>query len=296
MTLTLWAFIARAQSLFPVKICHFIVMGNHIHFLIYVENPEDVERFMNLLKTDIAHMVNRIRGRRKRTVWCKSFDCVPILTLEDAVSKIAYIYTNPQKANLEKTIEDYPGVSSWGMFTSGLNSKELPALRRSHYSKLDNPRLTRRGQKAIAEELEEKTKVRATFTLEPDAWMKTFGIKDPEEKKNLNRRIVAIVREKEEEYEKLRIRDGKPIVGRDQLIDMPLDYEYEPTKFSKRMWCICSDIPKRVAYILWIKKLLKEARDVRERWRIGDYSVPYPLGLFPPRMLRRGNLVPGFVE
>jgi hypothetical protein len=95
-----------------------------------------------------------------------------------------------------------------------------------------------------------------------DAWMKTFGFKDPEETKNLNRRIIAIVREKEE-YERLRIRDGKPIVGRDQLTDMPLDCEYEPQKLSKR-----------VAYILWIKKLLKEARDVRERSRVGDYSVP----------------------
>jgi hypothetical protein len=31
-----------------------------------------------------------------------------------------------------------------------------------------------------------------------------------------------------------------------------------------------------------LKDLFAEARSVRERWRVGDYSLPYPMGLYPP--------------
>jgi REP element-mobilizing transposase RayT len=296
MNLTIQAMMARAQRLFPVTISHFIVMGNHIHLLVSARSPEDLSGFMNLYKTDIAHVVNKLRGRRQRTVWKRGFDTATILTLDDVVEKIVYIYTNPQQANLEKTIEAYPGVSSWQMYMAGEKEREFPALRRSHYQKIEGGRISRRGQRALAEELKELTRERVSLHLDPDAWMESFGVKDPEERANINRRIQFLVREKEESLERIRIREGKGVVGRDPLIDMPLDYEFTPKKFSKRMWCICRDIPKRIEFILFIKGLIKKARDVRERWRVGDFSVPFPLGLHPPRMHRRGNLLPGYLH
>ena len=67
---------------------------------------------------------------------------------------------------------------------------------------------------------------------------------------------------------------------------------YTPKKFGRRMFCICSDIPIRVNFINFIKSLRKEAARVLMRWRVGDFSEKYPLGLFPPFVPRLGNLVP----
>lgn len=293
MNLSVWSFLAKAQNLFPIKICHMVSMSNHPHLVAYVENPEDVSAFMNLYKTDTAHVFNRLRGRKKRTVWCKSFDCVPILTVEDVIEQIAYLYVNPQKANLERTIELYPGVSTWEMYQKGITEKDLPVLWRTFYHKLESGYLTRKGQQALARELEEQATERQLFKLSPDAWMDAFGITDEEEKKAINRRIVARVRELEAEYDQKRIKDGTPVLGRDQIIDQPIDKPYIPKKFSKRQWCICRDIPKRVAYIYFVKRLIIAGKAVWQRWKVGDYSVPYPLGLFAPRLRRRGNLLPG---
>src|SRR5215216_5194464 len=57
-----WSILARAQTLYPVKICHLFLMANHLHFILAVDNPEDIVRFMERFKTETAHMVNRLRG------------------------------------------------------------------------------------------------------------------------------------------------------------------------------------------------------------------------------------------
>jgi hypothetical protein len=40
----------------------------------------------------------------------------------------------------------------------------------------------------------------------------------------------------------------------------------------------------RIRFIQFLKSLFAEARSIRERWKVGDYSLPYPLGLYPPSM------------
>jgi REP element-mobilizing transposase RayT len=292
----IWSYLARAQTLFPITISHFLVMGNHIHFIIVVRNPENVSAFMDHFKTETAHVINRLLGKTHHSFWGASFDCVPILTVDDVIEKIGYVYTNPQKADLIRTIEEYPGVSSWEMWQGGVSRKVVPTLRRVYFSKLRKFKLSRKEQRRLADEIVAQSKETQTFTLSPDAWMQTFGITDPEEMRDINKRIVKRVRELELEYEEKRIREGKGVLGPDYLIDRPLDADFEPKKFQKRAWCICRDIPRRVQFIQFLKKLRAQAIEVRERWRVGDYSVPYPLGLFPPRMHRLGNLVPGFLS
>ena len=92
--------LGRAQKLYPVVACHYIFMNNHLHLILVVTDPDAVAGFMDRLKTELAHAVNRLLGRRKRTVWYDSYDAVPILTLEDCIEKIAYVYTNPQKLTI----------------------------------------------------------------------------------------------------------------------------------------------------------------------------------------------------
>src|SRR5688572_30273179 len=72
--------LARAQHLHPLRICHFIVEGTHIHLFVVIENPDDLCGFTERFKTESAHMINRLLGRKKRTLWCEGYDSPVVLT------------------------------------------------------------------------------------------------------------------------------------------------------------------------------------------------------------------------
>ncbi|MBX7143689.1 MAG: transposase [Oligoflexia bacterium] len=72
--------LARAQFLYPVEICHFLVEATHIHMVLVVKNPDDVCRFVGYFKTESAHTLNGLLGREKRTVWCEGYDSPVILS------------------------------------------------------------------------------------------------------------------------------------------------------------------------------------------------------------------------
>jgi hypothetical protein len=42
-----------------------------VHLLLVVKNPDDVGGFIRYFKTESAHMIKRVLGRAKRTIWCE---------------------------------------------------------------------------------------------------------------------------------------------------------------------------------------------------------------------------------
>ena len=125
--------LARAQALCPVKICHIVTEATHVHLILVVDNPDDVYGFIRNFKVETAHMFNRLLGRDKRTVWCEGYDSPIVLTPVRALAAIAYMYSNPAKDNLERSIDEYPGFSSWQMFLKGDLVKTWKRLRRFQF-------------------------------------------------------------------------------------------------------------------------------------------------------------------
>ena len=276
--LILKSILAKAQKLYNIKSCHFMILANHIHLLLIVESPDAIAAFMNYFKTESGHAINKLRGRRNRTVWVDGYDAVSILTLEDTIEKIAYIYTNPQKANLVERIEEYPGVSSWKMFSQDELSVEVPRITRpSVYPGCTVESLT-----------EDSMGQRVELTLSPNAWMPLFGVQDSEISQ-INTRINNRIRELEAEFSAKRLKENKKVLGVNRLKRQPIDKPYSPSKFAKRMWCICKDIEIRKNFINSIKVLIDSAKYVYSRWKQGYTSEPYPPGMFPPRFPRLLN-------
>jgi REP element-mobilizing transposase RayT len=288
MRLIIESILARGQSLFDVAICHLLLMGNHLHLLMLVRDPDRVAAFMNYFKTETGHAINRLLGRRKRTVWVDGYDGVPVLTVEDVIKQIAYIYTNPQKAGLVERIEEYPGFSTWGMYQSGNTSFSVPWVHRNAIPR----RLLTTGGDALLTKLKDSEVPAHTFTLQPNAWMKLFGIEDTEEISQINGMILEQVRENENELIRERLVARQRCLGAERLKSQPINKPFSPKKFGRRMWCVCRNMPLRVRFIKYIKELLTKAKEVASLWRHGDTSVPYPLGLFPPRFPRLANLIP----
>jgi hypothetical protein len=259
-----------------------VVLGNHLHLLAVVDNPDVIASFMDKVKTELAHAVNRLLGRRKRTLWCDGYDAVPVLTLEDAISKFVYLYANPQQAGLERTIDKYPGFSTWEMFLSETHSLEAPWIHRPSIGRLATPAVSEREDAALVERLRAENKELFTFSFNPQAWLKCFNIL-PTEWKRMKERIVSGVREVEAKLNETRTGD---CIGAERLKRAPIDQPYVPQKFTPRRWCICRDISLRTQFIAQVKALIKQGRDVYERWKRGDFSIPYPPELFAPRVPR----------
>ena len=71
-------------------------------------------------------------------------------------------------------------------------------------------------------------------------------------------------------------------MGRDRLMNQPINTTYRPKRSGKRMCCLSEDRSMRIDFINFLKDLYAKAKAVAERWKLGDYSLPYPLGLYPP--------------
>lgn len=274
--------LARAQFLYPVKICGFLIQASHVHLLMVVQNPDDVPQFIRYFKTESSHMLNRLLGRRKRTIWCEGYDSPIVLTFLRALLALVYIYSQPAKDNLEESIAKYPGVSSWKMFCKGEHKKSWSRVHRSVF------RLLSRDAQNLGGYTKEAERIRATstgahdFTLEPNAWLDAFGIVSKEKQDSINKRIIERIAVIEERAKQKRQQAGTSVLGEKRLRNEVFDLIYQSKRSGKKMWCLSEDRSLRRRFICFLKDLFDRARYVRARWAVGDYSEPYPMGLYPP--------------
>ena len=292
MELILWSALAVAQSLYPLKVIAFVIMGNHIHIIVLIEDPTSVESFMERFKCETGHAVNRLLGRRQVTVWCQGYDSPAILTLDDLVEKLAYVYATPVRAHRAASIRAYQGVSSWGMFTTEQSLRKVKRIRRTFVTPISTeirPYAALLHEASIVEQQATET---LSFTLSPDAWTTAFPKQATPH--DLKDRVIQRVKEIEREMAMIRDRNNITLPSDIDVISQPIDIPYSPKKFGRRMWCICRDISLRIAFIQFIKELRAKAREVRLQWLQGDRSRPFPTGLFPPSQPILSNILPAY--
>ena len=285
MELLLWGIVARAQELYPVRICHLQWMGNHFHLILTVGNPDDVPAFMRFVKGESAAAINKLLGRRARSVWCDGYDEPVLLTGEDVIRYIVYLYANPLTANLVAAVDAYPGVSTWKMYRSGRCSRRCKHIPRSAIPALPDAPLSESQERALVRLLKSQSEKESRFLLEPDAWMECFEESASWDKDKVRRRVIKEIRELEAEL--LRNPERK-VLGAEALRKEDIRQLHQPKKFSRRMICISLDKELRKGFISWAKTLFFTAREVYRRWKQGDYSVSFPPGLFPPSVPKRG--------
>jgi REP element-mobilizing transposase RayT len=273
---------AQAQSLYPVRVCHFLIADTQVHMLLVVDDPQELPQFVKMVKAESAHVLNRLLGRRKRTIWCEGYDSPTVLDPDKTVEEISYIYANPAQDGLEDSIERYPGWSSWSYFRRGRTEYKTYFIPRDAFRPLPKRLLMHEDYEREAR-LAKKGKKKNSFVITPDAWMESFGITDKEEQKRWNQRIVERLREREQEVRKSR---KFPPIGAKRLTERQIGHPYTPNRTGKRMYALSTDRELRKSYISRIKDLVRAGAQVYQRWLRGELNVPYPAGLFPPAMPR----------
>jgi hypothetical protein len=175
------------------------------------------------------------------------------------------------------------------MFQSGKLTRQWKRLRRPQFTAIKRDANNLRGYTKLAEEILAASDEMQTFALEPNAWMEAFGYRSTEQQQKLNEQLIARIRFLEERAEKKRVQEKKRVFGRERLLAQVLDTTYRPRRTGRRMWCLSEKRSVRVEFIRFFKALMQKARAVRERWKLGDVTVPYPPGLYPPSMPKLAN-------
>jgi len=283
--------LARAQVLYPVKVCHVLTEATHVHMVLVVDDPDHVPGFIRSFKVETAHMLNRILGRDKRTVWCEGYDSPIVLTPARALAAIAYLYANPAKDNLEVSIDNYPGFSSWQMFQEANLVHRWKRLRRSQFRRLKARDHSLRGYADEALRIIEESTEYQSFTLELNAWMEAFGITKPEDQKKINERLVERVRTIEQRAQLRRKKEGKAVLGRVRMLNEKLDTMHRSRRSGRKSWCLSERRSVRIRFIKFFRELMRKARAVSQRWLMGEFSERYPPGLYPPNMPKLANVL-----
>ena len=285
MNFIIWGILARAKTLFDISICHFVFLGNHFHMLLVVKNPDHLPAFVGYVKQETAHAINHLMGREKKTIWCDGYDSPVILDWRDIIRCIQYIYVNPVKANLVKTIKDYPGVSSWSMYITNQLSKTCIYVPRIRVPKLVSFALSICEQKRLVAFWNKVFKLENEFVLEPFAWVNCFPELKDISVPRLNKMILSAINRQENKLELLRAKENKQVIGATDLRRQSMDKHHIPNKRGKKTVCLCSNVSRKCGFINQFKKLCVIARDAFEDWKKGSVStLSIPAGLFAPRL------------
>ena len=284
MNFFIWGILAKARSMHEVKVCHFLFMYNHLHMVLVVDNPEHVSEFMGYVKGEIAHAVNRLLGRRQRTIWCNGYDSPLLLTPADVMKYIRYTYLNPVKASLVDRVKEYPGVSSWEMFVSRNHKVQYKKTSRSDLRPLALPALSVNEQLRLLNYYKQQEGTEHEFILEPYAWMKCFPELSAVSEEQMREELLTEIQQWEEKYREERKSEKRAVVGATALRRQSMLKEYEPKKFGRRMICISSDKKLRRAVIKHFRGICELATEIYRRWKCGELSWKLPPGLLAPRV------------
>jgi hypothetical protein len=250
--------------------------------MLVVDCPQHVPAFIGYLKSEISHCINRLLGRRQRTIWQEGYDAPMLIDVASVRRYIKYIYANPTRAFLVPDIAEHPGVSSWEMFTSGKYRANHRRVSRPQLFRLYSPALGVNEQKRIVEELKKLPGSESEFVLEPFAWVDTFPELQGVDLNQLKREILEDVAKELREIREAHAREKKRYIGATELRRQSMLLEHTPKKFSKKMICIAEDKELRKSFIRTFKHLADLARAAFKRWKEGDFSAEIPAGMFAP--------------
>jgi putative transposase len=85
----------------------FVVMPDHVHLLITIEDGMTIEKAMQLIKGRFSYRLSHEFGFQGE-VWQRGFTEVQVMNKQDLEAHRAYIAENPVKAGLATSTEEYP--------------------------------------------------------------------------------------------------------------------------------------------------------------------------------------------
>jgi REP element-mobilizing transposase RayT len=292
--LIIGSILARAQNRYPVTMVAYSFMENHFHMLLIVHNPKDIPDFIGYFKRESAHAINRMIGRRQRTIWCEGFDNPVILDSETAIKRLNYIYLNPVEAGLTPKAENWPlSSASWVDFNKTRSTRKFKPIPRNKIPLLPKTPLSQEEINTLCRELMDLPGEYYTLMIQPHAWKYCFKDMTFRKDEDLNKLVFRSIRQEEERLSQEKEKEGSSYPTLEYLQRQDMRRPYTPKKFGKRMLCLAADKMKRILYLQWLKETYQQLpRFLKERGIDFKKTLHYPPGFFAPGGFLSANLLP----
>jgi REP element-mobilizing transposase RayT len=260
--------LARAKSLYPVRICAFAFLSNHFHLIVEVDDARQLSRFMGHFNSKLAREIGRLTGWREK-VFGRRYQAILISNEEAAqLERLRYVLSHGCKEGLVERPQDWPGVHCVQALTEGKALEGWWFDRTQEY-------LARRRKEDFGPF---QYATREILELDPlPAWEHL----PPEQRQ---KRVAALVSEIEGEAAARRERTGAQPLGPAAILAQ--NPQGQPSK-TKR-----SPAPAVHAATLAVRRELRNAyfwfvaayRDAAEKLRAGERDPAFPAGCFPPAL------------
>jgi len=240
-------------------------------------------------------MLKRLLGLSHLEIWEGRASVIKLLDVDMVVDRIAYLYANPAQDNLTKSIDEFPGFSSWSDFNLCLKrqedkaSKAYPFIRLPTIPKVKRRKLTPKEDLELVRTIREQNVGSHDLVREPNAWMSCFEVDDCAA---LNSRIIEAVRSNESKAVKDYRAKGKTPLGRRALCKVAIMKPHTPKKRDRKLFVLATVNKARIDFILTFKNFTAHCIECYQMWLGGDFTIIWPLGAFKPPMPPGHNLVP----
>ena len=266
-------------------------MANHYHAMIVNRgSAEELSAFMNFVDGEIAKVVCKLLGTWNVKIWSQRFHYAPLLSAEDALEKMAYLFLNPVSANLVARASEFPGVSTYGWLTPG-HQQSFQYVRPKLIVKLANGRFLRRTSKRLASALKELTLPSYNFSVKPFAWKECFSGTVECSDEALKAELMERIAKGEARAERDRKQTGQRLCDLDALVEQNPHRHYVPKKYGRRACCISSCPVLRAEYIKLYRSFCKQCDAAWQQMKRGYREVVFPAGAFLPPQMPRANVM-----
>jgi hypothetical protein len=258
--------LGRAQKRYGMLCCGVVFMSTHWHALLWVEDAEQLARFMQYVNGKLGKEVGRLIGWR-HGIWSRRYTAIVVSDEEVAqVERLRYLLAHGVKENLVERAVDWPGVHSVRTILEGKSLKGYWFSRKEEYAARNRGETYGRLTYATEE----------TFVLSP---LPCWAHLSPEQYRE---RVAALVAEIEAEAEAIRREKGIPVLGVRAILQQNPHTEPNRTKRSPAPRFHAASKAVRNGLREMYGLFLAAFRDAAEQLKAGDRSARFPLGSFPP--------------
>lgn len=101
------AVLNKSIEKFSVRLHGWVLLNNHYHLIIWVENAQCLPKFISNLHSNSSRILNKYDRTLGRRIWWNYWDHC-IRNERDYYTHLNYIHHNPVKHGLVGRMEDYP--------------------------------------------------------------------------------------------------------------------------------------------------------------------------------------------
>ena len=257
--------IGRASFLYDVDVHSFVVLSNHIHFLVSPANGEQLAKFMAHVNRNISDEAGRAHDWTG-ALWDRRYRGIVVVDEESQVARLKYVLQNGCKEGLVESPLAWPGVTSARAMAHGGEVAGTWVDRSGMY------RASKAGKRVVRSDFE-------TRYVTPLAPLPCWSHLSAEEYRQRCREMIAEI---ERETAALNARLGRRVLGVERILSQDPHGKPRSTSKSPAPMVHAATRVAREIFLEAYRVFVAAYRRAAEALRARHAGVEFPGNAFPP--------------